>query len=437
MAVTVDTQGRVYVAGYTYSLDFLPLQDPIQSELVSDTDADTFLSVIEPSGTEASLSTYLGTTGSDGAVSIAIGPGPDGTDIYVAGNAGDGVTATGNAFQPAFGGGDDDAFLLRITPPPPPEVPKLSIADVLVAEGNDGKTPSTFTVSMQPATTRTVTVDFRTTDGSALVAQPDYEAASGKLTFRPGETSQSFNVEVVGDTAPEDDEAFFLTLANPVNAALVDGGALGIILDDDAGPLSRVPPPPDNTGLRGPGNQRPGDPSAAPQSPPSPGQAQGPLQAQSQTQAPTQGSGSTQLETPVQVQANVPPPVQAQVPAASPAVVPAVPPAPTAAAQPQPPAPPIQAPSAPVIQAVPSPPHQVAPLVYHETEVERAANPESYMAVAREQSSLPAASLMAGGSAALLMFALGLAEVRRRRAMTAPQIAMVSGSRRSRSWRPH
>ena len=60
---------------------------------------------------------------------------------------------------------------------------------------------------------RRVTVDWATADGTAMAGE-DYTAASGSLTFAPGETSKTVSVAVLNDTAREGDETVTLRLSN-------------------------------------------------------------------------------------------------------------------------------------------------------------------------------------------------------------------------------
>ena len=76
----------------------------------------------------------------------------------------------------------------------------LAIGDVTVTEGNAGTTTATFTVFLTPAAAGTVTVDFATADGSATVADNDYVATSNTLTFTTGQSVQTIDVTVNGDT---------------------------------------------------------------------------------------------------------------------------------------------------------------------------------------------------------------------------------------------
>jgi len=84
-----------------------------------------------------------------------------------------------------------------------------------------------------------VTVDFATTDGSAI-AGTDYTAIAGTLTFAAGVTSQQLTVTVAGDTIFENTESFLVNLTNPVNATLADPQGLGTITNDDAAPTLAI-----------------------------------------------------------------------------------------------------------------------------------------------------------------------------------------------------
>jgi hypothetical protein len=112
---------------------------------------------------------------------------------------------------------------------------QLSVNDASVAEGDAGPTPATFAVTLSVASTQTVTVHWATSDGTAA-SPADYTAASGNLSFSPGQTSKSVAVPVVGDTTDEPNETFSVDLSSAANAAIADGHGIGTILDDDAAP---------------------------------------------------------------------------------------------------------------------------------------------------------------------------------------------------------
>jgi Calx-beta domain/FG-GAP-like repeat len=116
--------------------------------------------------------------------------------------------------------------------PPSPLPPSLRINDVTVAEANTGTASATFTVTLSAASTETITVAYATGNGTAN-ADNDYQAASGTLTFGPGETSKTITVQVNGDRVGEANETFFVVLSNPTNAMIADGSGQGTIIDDE------------------------------------------------------------------------------------------------------------------------------------------------------------------------------------------------------------
>ena len=116
--------------------------------------------------------------------------------------------------------------------------PVLRINDVIKAEGNSGTAAFTFTVTLSPASTGTVTVNVATANGTAT-AGSDYTAASGTLTFTPGQTSKTVTVNVAGDTIKETNETFTVNLSGASGATIFDAQGVGTILNDD-GPVLRI-----------------------------------------------------------------------------------------------------------------------------------------------------------------------------------------------------
>ena len=117
------------------------------------------------------------------------------------------------------------------------DAPALSIGDASVTEGDAGESASlTFTVTLTPAATLPVTVDWVTSDGTAT-AGTDYTAGNGTLTFNIGDASRTVSVAVDGDNMDEANETFTVTLSNASSGATIgDGAATGTITDDDATP---------------------------------------------------------------------------------------------------------------------------------------------------------------------------------------------------------
>ena len=110
--------------------------------------------------------------------------------------------------------------------------PALWVADVTAMEGTDAT--ADFIVTLDPAATEAVTVDYATADGTAT-AGDDYTTASGTLTFSAGETSKTVSVPIVDDGVEDGGETFTLTLSNPsgAGAQLADAQATATIENDE------------------------------------------------------------------------------------------------------------------------------------------------------------------------------------------------------------
>ncbi len=110
--------------------------------------------------------------------------------------------------------------------------PGLQVSEPVVDESTG---QASFFVWLNRPSVNVVTVAYATADGTAQ-AGSDYRAASGTLSFAPGEMVKTVLVDIVDDTVPEVDEAFRLQLSNPANATLIDSGAQALIGRNDAPP---------------------------------------------------------------------------------------------------------------------------------------------------------------------------------------------------------
>ncbi|TMM26129.1 MAG: hypothetical protein E6F95_00695, partial [Actinobacteria bacterium] len=90
------------------------------------------------------------------------------------------------------------------------------------------------------ASSSDVTVDYTTNDGTATIASGDYDAASGTLTFTPGQTTKTLDVTVHGDAIYEADEHLTLDLSNASGATITDDSGAGTITNDDAAPTFTI-----------------------------------------------------------------------------------------------------------------------------------------------------------------------------------------------------
>src|SRR5439155_94832 len=73
-------------------------------------------------------------------------------------------------------------------------------------------------------------------DGAATIADGDYAATLGTLTFDPGQTAKTVDVTVNGDDTTEPDEHLTLDLSDATNANILDGSGDGTITNDDPVP---------------------------------------------------------------------------------------------------------------------------------------------------------------------------------------------------------
>jgi hypothetical protein len=143
------------------------------------------------------------------------------------------IDYTGTVALAAAGGGGGGAGGGGTVDPP------VSIMDAAAREGDTGTSSMTFIVALGWKSSVPVTVDYLTTDDTATTG--DYAPATGAVVFQPGETEKTVAVGVVGDTARESRETFYVNLALPQPSAFVHidrGRATGRILNDDYGHIA-------------------------------------------------------------------------------------------------------------------------------------------------------------------------------------------------------
>jgi large repetitive protein len=114
-------------------------------------------------------------------------------------------------------------------------VSALAITDASTDEPTSGTATMTFTVTLAPASKRTVRVNYGTADGTAS-APSDYTAASGTLEFAPDQTTKTITVSVQGDTVNEENETLSVSLSSPNGAKFTDAVGQGTIVDKNAPP---------------------------------------------------------------------------------------------------------------------------------------------------------------------------------------------------------
>jgi hypothetical protein len=114
------------------------------------------------------------------------------------------------------------------------DLPKMSIGDVSISEGNAGTKLAVFTVLLDRTSPYTVTFSMATTGAGTATAGVDYVARTlNGMQFAPGVTSRTVAITINGDTTVENNETFVVGLSGVTNATVADGAALGVITNDD------------------------------------------------------------------------------------------------------------------------------------------------------------------------------------------------------------
>lgn len=113
---------------------------------------------------------------------------------------------------------------------------------------SEGCAAAVLTVSRTGATTGTNTVDFVSSDGTAL-QRFDYSIASGTLSFAAGETSKTLRVLTTEDASLEGSENLTVTLSNVTgNAALGPQSSATVTINDNDTVTPPATQPIDDTG---------------------------------------------------------------------------------------------------------------------------------------------------------------------------------------------
>lgn len=179
--------------------------------------------------------------GNEGNDTLQGGSGNDLLDGFIGndtllGQGGNDTLLGGGGLDSLDGGAGSD-LVDSADPLPDPTVVTIAASGSTIAEGNAGNVNLAFTISLSAPSFLPVSVTVSTADGSAT-AGTDYTTVSNQVvTFAPGTTTQTVNVQVAGDAVNEIDDTVRLILSSPVNGSLVNQEALGTITNDDAAPI--------------------------------------------------------------------------------------------------------------------------------------------------------------------------------------------------------
>jgi Calx-beta domain len=113
-------------------------------------------------------------------------------------------------------------------------VPIIYANSASVVEHGTGPVTMQFTINLTSASAQAVTVNYQTSNSSAI-AGTDYAAAAGTLTIPAGQTSRIIPVTVLPDQAATTNRVFYLSLSGASGATLATPKLSGTI---------DTPPPP-------------------------------------------------------------------------------------------------------------------------------------------------------------------------------------------------
>jgi hypothetical protein len=111
--------------------------------------------------------------------------------------------------------------------------PRASITSPSVVEGAVGGSVLTFNVSLEQGYDLPVTINYATAADTATVGD-DFVAASGSVTFLPGQTQQPIAVTVNDDRLFESSETIFVNLTTTnTSVVITNAQGVGTIIDNE------------------------------------------------------------------------------------------------------------------------------------------------------------------------------------------------------------
>ena len=111
------------------------------------------------------------------------------------------------------------------------KLPSIFVESIQVEEGNTTNYLEE-TLTLTNSVDYDLSVDVRTVDGTAIKGK-DYTDLNEVIIFSAGQEQASFNIEILGDDIPEDNEIFSIRLENPYNVNIVNSTATVTLINDD------------------------------------------------------------------------------------------------------------------------------------------------------------------------------------------------------------
>lgn len=170
-AIAVDAEGCAYIVGHTLSANF-PTSNPVQPLFQGPASiTDIFLAKLNAQGTDLVYSTYLGGSGADYGLAIAVGA--DGRVCITGYTSSPDFPTTEGAFRREPAGGDD-AFVVKLNP----EGTELVYSTYLGGAGFErGHAVAIDAAGNAYVAGRTTSIDFPITDGAFQQTLKGFEDA--------------------------------------------------------------------------------------------------------------------------------------------------------------------------------------------------------------------------------------------------------------------
>ncbi|GAA1023886.1 hypothetical protein Aple_008950 [Acrocarpospora pleiomorpha] len=110
--------------------------------------------------------------------------------------------------------------------------PTVSVQSRTVPEGDTSLTDTAVTFRLSKPSGKEVVAEYATADGSAKAGE-DYVSAAATIRFAPGETQDVLHLAVNGDTTPEPNETFAISLGKVTNGTAAAGDTGTVTVADD------------------------------------------------------------------------------------------------------------------------------------------------------------------------------------------------------------
>ena len=111
------------------------------------------------------------------------------------------------------------------------KLPSIFIESIQVEEGNTTNYLEVM-LTLTNSVDYDLSVDVRTVDGTAIKGE-DYTDLYEVIIFSAGQEQALFDIEILGDDIPEDNEIFSIILENPLNVKIDNRTATVTLINDD------------------------------------------------------------------------------------------------------------------------------------------------------------------------------------------------------------